>query len=46
MLDQKQIILQLDDGDTWGIKQVPYAVIEVATEEDWTGISAEHGKTD
>lgn len=35
MSDQKQIILQLDDGDTWGIKQVPYAVIVVATEEDW-----------
>ena len=35
MSDQKQIILQLNDGGTWGIKQDPYAVIEVATEEDW-----------
>jgi len=35
MSDQKQIILQLNDDGTWGIKQDPYAVIEVATEEDW-----------
>lgn len=35
MSDQKQFILQPNDDGTWGIKQDPYTVIEVATEEDW-----------
>lgn len=34
MSEPKEIILQLNEDGTWGLKSEPYAVIEVQSEED------------